>query len=239
MSFTRRLPLSARSSSRGGFTLVELLVVIGIIALLAGVALGPITGAMKTAKDNAAMQTTHSLYLADFQYSVDNTSQGQFADGTDGGAIAQELLNGGYITDPSIFYLAGGAATKFVGANAANSITLKNVSWDFYGVTGAGSGASTFVGVGTNDPDQLPLIWTTGNTITLPGGAGAYGPAVVNVPGGNPLGTDGIPVVYKSGSSAFKKTNVIGPPAQITQFVDESYNPPAGTVYAIRPGASN
>src|SRR3984957_13233218 len=127
MSFTRRLPLSARSSSGGGITLVELLVVIGIITLLAGVALGPITGAMKTAKDNAAMQTTHSLYLADFQYSVDNN--GSFADGADAGIIAQGLFNGGYLTDPGILIISGRNAVKYVGTAPGTGLQKQNVSW--------------------------------------------------------------------------------------------------------------
>jgi prepilin-type N-terminal cleavage/methylation domain-containing protein len=239
MSFTRRTSLPARSSSRGGFTLVELLVVIGIIALLAGVALGPITGAMKTAKDNAAMQTTHSLYLADFQYSVDNATQGQFADAADAGFIAQALLNGGYIQDPTIFYLSGGNAQKWQTAGAAAGITKAFVSWDFMGVNGPAAGGTTpDIGVGTNDPDQLPLIWSTGNTINIPTGQGGVaGTAVVNGAGKNPLGTDGIPVVFKSGSSVFKKTTLIGPPPTIATFIDASFVPANATNYVVRDGS--
>jgi prepilin-type N-terminal cleavage/methylation domain-containing protein len=230
MPITRRSLFSARKS-RGGFTLVELLVVIAIIALLAGVAVGPITGAMKTAKDNAGMQTTHSLYISDFNYTIDNQN---FADAQDAGYIARALLNGGYITDTSIFYLPGGNTQKWAAADAAGGITAAYVAWDFYGVNGAG--ATPYVGVSTTDPDQLPLLWSTGNTVVLPAAAGQYGTATVNGSGKNAFGTDGIPVAYKSGASAFKKVSVLSS-GLISQFVDNSFVMPANTQYVVRQGS--
>jgi hypothetical protein len=211
------------------------LVVIAIIALLAGVAVGPITGAMKTAKDNAGMQTTHALYVADFQYSIDSSTS-SFADGTDAGVIARALLNGGYITDPTIFYIGGGATTKYTGSTAATSMTAANVSWDFLGSSPSGAGAGTYNGLSTSDPDQLPLVWSTGNTITIPQTAGTYGTAQLNAPGKNPYGTDGIPVAYKSGASKFAKvTNITT--QTISQFIDNSYTPPANANYGVRAGS--
>ena len=233
MSSPRRLFRPARSrSGKGGFTLVELLVVIAIIALLAGVAIGPITGALKTAKDNAAMQTSHSLYLADFQYSID--SQGSFADGTDAGTLCQLLFNGGYLTDPTILVIKGGNAQAYVGTTPGTGIQKSMVSWDFFGVNSTGATAGP-VGISTNDPDQLPLLWSTGNTIGAPT-TGAYAQATVNT-GKNPLGTDGIPVAYKSGASQFKKVDQIGPPAVITKFIDSSIIVPTGMTYVVREGS--
>jgi hypothetical protein len=179
------------------------------------------------------MQTSHSLYLADFQYSIDNN--GAFADGADAGVICQAFFNGGYLTDPSILILTGGTATKYVGTTPGTNLTKDNVSWDFYGVNSTG-GTPAPVGVGTNDPDQLPLLWSTGNTIAAPT-TGAYSQATLNQPGKNPLGTDGIPVAYKSGASQFKKVNQIGPPAIVTQFIDNSIIVPNGTTYVVRQGS--
>src|SRR5882762_3180173 len=93
----RLLCRTARSSSRGGFTLVELLVVIGIIAILAGVALGPITNGIKQAQHNAALQTGRQIGQMCFSYATDNTVNGNAypADST-ATAIAQDLINGSY-----------------------------------------------------------------------------------------------------------------------------------------------
>lgn len=75
------LTRSMRRSVRRGFTLVELLVVIGIIALLAGVAYGPIIAQMKKADANQATQNAKNLGYAlntfkeDFgNYPDDNTA---------------------------------------------------------------------------------------------------------------------------------------------------------------------
>src|SRR5271168_335958 len=101
-------PLSAARQS-GGFTLVELLVVIGIIAILAGVALGPITNGIKKAQQSTGVQEAHALGLAMYSYANDN--QQLYPDKSGGGAtakdVAADLLAGGYVTDATIFGLSG------------------------------------------------------------------------------------------------------------------------------------
>jgi prepilin-type N-terminal cleavage/methylation domain-containing protein len=220
--------------SRGGFTLVELLVVIGIIAILAGVSLGPITRGIRKAQESAAMQSARSIGLACFTSSNDNN--GVYPDGDDAGLIAKALLAGQYITDPAVFVITGdNKVTKFSGTG---TIGVNNVSYDFCGVTGTGATAGD-IGVSSNAPDQLPMIWSGGETAgtTIPGAVNA-GQAFTPV-GSGPFGKDGIAVFYKSNSAAFKTPNnnatVTWPPQGQLPFVDQSFDP-AGITYTPRRG---
>ena len=217
----------------GGFTLVELLVVIGIIAILAGVALGPITNGIKKAKESAAMQTCRTLALAEFQSSNDNN--GAYPDGTDAGIIAQELVTGNYISDPSIFLVSGDqTATKAV---SNTSITKTNVSYDFTGVNGTGNPVA---GVGSSAPDQLPLVWTPDPGAILPTGDNqgtAFTPSATGL-----FGTDGIAVAYKSNNSFFRAPQSAVTPAFPGQgkaiFVDNTATGIQGANYVARYGSS-
>jgi len=227
---------ASRTNPASGFTLVELLVVIGIIAILAGVALGPITSGIKKAKESAALQTTRTIALAEFQYANDN---GSYPDGADAGAVGAALIAGKYITDPGIFYLSGdAAATKLSGTG---TMAAANSSYDFTGVTGATS--TTYSGVSNSAPDQLPLVWTPDTNIgAFPTGTTAAG---VQFAPNNPIfGTDGIAVCYHS-NSAFFRTPVAAPAAGTypstagdALFIDSSFNP-SGVTYAKRLGADN
>ena len=179
---------------------MELLVVIGIIAILAGVALGPITNGIKKAQQSAGMQGAHSIGLA--MYSSANDNNQTYPDKSGGGAdahdIAAALLVGGYITDATIFYLSGdSAATKMDSThNTAQTITKAYVSWDF--LVNGGNGASSV------SYPWLPVLWSTINGGTAPVFTTAAGSAITAIPAqANPFQTAGIAIFYVNNSAAF------------------------------------
>jgi prepilin-type N-terminal cleavage/methylation domain-containing protein len=200
------------SRPSGGFTLVELLVVIGIIAILAGVALGPITNGIKKAQESGAMQTCRTIALAEFQYANDNNQA--YPDGTDAGVIATQLISGNYISDPSIFKIA--PDTKYQPEAAVGTFTKANSSYDFMGVT-----ANT--GIPSTAPDQTPIVWSAGDPGCV---APTSASGVTFAPTSGIFGKDGIAVCYHSNNAAFRtpnhNPNVTFPPQNSLAFVDNT-----------------
>jgi prepilin-type N-terminal cleavage/methylation domain-containing protein len=229
MSSIRRTPFAAKRSSHGGFTLVELLVVIGIIAILASVALGPITSGIKTAQHNAAMQNSRSIALICFQYAVDNGNypSGTNSDGTTvpGGntsqGVAQQLLQGKYTSDPTIFYYAAQGKAKYAGNGDSGQFTSfgsNNITWDFMAITGSGTPAVT--GITSSASDLLPLVWCSGNpAVTPPVTAGNA--TSLQLTSQNPFALDGIAVTYKSNSAVFMRADANG---IVQGFIPAAYN---------------
>jgi prepilin-type N-terminal cleavage/methylation domain-containing protein len=192
---------AARIPFRGGFTLVELLVVIGIIAILAGVALGPITTGLKKAQQNSAVQQGHAIGMAMFAFANDNNqlypdTSNPSAGKSGAAAVAYALLAGNYVTDPAQFWISGGQATKYAGTGsaAASTIAATNISFDF---TGAGGG-----GLGTTQAQYLPLLWNSVGTGAAPslGGSSAI---TISPPSTAAFGTTGVSVFYCNESAAF------------------------------------
>jgi type II secretory pathway pseudopilin PulG len=208
-------------------------VVIGIIAILAGIALGPITRGIKQAKQSAGMQTARTIGLAEFAFSNDNNNS--YPDtgiptgntGTDATTIAKPLLAGSYVTDPTVFFISGGTAKKFTGTTPAQNIAVSNISFDFVG-TGSG--------IGTNYPDALPVCMSTIVGGTQPTLTAAAGTAITCAPiATNPFGIDGVAVAYKSNSSKFiTANNLTGTP--VCTLVDTSNPGGAPATAKIYPG---
>ncbi len=194
-----------RRSNRSGFTLVELLVVIGIIAILAGVALGPITSGIKTAQHNAAMQNSRSIALLCFQFSIDNDGSypagGVNGTGNTSTGIAQQLLQNKYTSDATMFFQSGNPGkTKYKGSGGSFAdFSASNISWDFTGVSG-GTGSSVS-GITSSSSDLLPVVYCTGNSVVYPNTAGTG--LNLQLSSSNTFGLDGIAVTYKSNSAQF------------------------------------
>jgi prepilin-type N-terminal cleavage/methylation domain-containing protein len=244
MLTTRLLRRTARFL-RGGFTLVELLVVIGIIAILAGVALGPITNGIKKAKQSSGLQTAHAIGLA--MYSCANDNQQVYPDnGTPGvpvgntgaGAMAavSPLLAGGYVTDPSIFFISGGTASKFSGtaASAASGMAAANVSWDFMGNGGAGASATNY--------QYVPLLWSSvngggGSEPSNVTGIGTAGVAMYATPGAsNPFGTAGMAIFYMNNSATFVTSSLQGTTPEVLMLSTTSNSGGASTALSVNKG---
>ena len=225
---------TARLLNRGGFTLVELLVVIGIIAILAGVALGPITNGIKKAKQSSGLQSAHALGLSMFSAANDNSQV--YPDGSGGSqVIAQALLTGGYVTDPSIFTISGGQAQKYTGtvasAGSASGVAQTNMSWDFASDGNLGNLTTTVA-------PYLPLIWssvagaTPGTEPSLGTSAGAITAAAS---ANNPFGTAGVAVFYCNNASAFVPASTTGT-AGITMVTSQNNQNTAPTGVAVLKG---
>jgi prepilin-type N-terminal cleavage/methylation domain-containing protein len=232
----RRLIRTA--SFRGGFTLVELLVVIGIIAILAGVALGPITSGLKKAQQNAAVQQSHALGMAMFAFAGDNgqtypdTNNPSGNAGTSGaGKVAYALLNGGYVSDATQFWMSGGTATKFAGtaSAAASTITSSNISFDFVSAGGPATGLSTTVA------QYEPLLWNSISAGSEPTLSGTSAITVTNLPNGNAFGQTGMAVFYCNESANFV-TAVGGTVTLVTTAQNAGTAPSTVTATALEGG---
>jgi prepilin-type N-terminal cleavage/methylation domain-containing protein len=221
MSSPRRLFRPARSlSGKGGFTLVELLVVIAIIAILAGVAFGPITAGIEKANESAGMQTSRTICLAMFQYQVDNSS---FPGGKNSEAVAAALVQGNYITDPSIF--AKNKTVAYTGTTAnIGTMPSTAICWDFI-VESAQDSSGNYLGLQTSDPDSMPAIFSTGQTIVIPSQGGTSS-TPITMGTTNPFGNNGMAVCFKSNSAAFLKADNVGGSYQIaTKASNYLFNP--------------
>jgi len=225
-----RLHCRTARSSRGGFTLVELLVVIGIIAILAGVALGPITRGIKQAQESASMQTCRQIGLMEFAYSNDNNQTYPYAAAAAGGSetIENLLLNGNYATDPTVFYIKStpGSAVPIAAASGVFTETTGMCSYDFM-VNSTGS-----TGLSSTAADGTPLCELTGATYTM----ATTGPITATVTNTKTaFGNDGIAVTYKSNNAVFLKcqASTATTATSIQPIVNSSYTDPNGGAYKL------
>ena len=129
--------------------------VLAIFFVLFVTSLGPMPGGIKKARQSAGMQMAHALGLALYSYANDNSQL--YPDGTSSTEVCQKLLDGGYVTDPQIFYIPMPGKIKPIGGA---KLKPENVCWDI----------TAPVDLSVN-PKNLPVLFMTGYRIDYhPGG---------------------------------------------------------------------
>ena len=100
------VPASSRDSSRRKAPIPRFLFYgscLVILWYLFSLALGTNLGGIKHAWGSAATQQTRALDLAMYSYCNDNDQK--YPDGKSSTEVFQKLMDGGYVTDPALFYL--------------------------------------------------------------------------------------------------------------------------------------
>ncbi len=215
------LPPTPEVGAKKGLSgwLIALIIVAGLSILClpccCGVALGPITNGIKKAKQSASVQQVRAIELAMATYATDHN--GAYPDGTTSTEVFQKLIDGNYVTDPGLFYSAMPGKTKAT----STKLTAENVSFD---VTS---------GVTTTSPDDLPVIFCTGYTVTYSGGAAAVRDSSTETPFPGPgKGNGGLAVAYKSGSARFF---LLGTGGSVENFTPSDFDAGGKTYVQLKP----
>jgi type II secretory pathway pseudopilin PulG len=214
------------------------IIVLGLIGWLVGLALGPIGPSIRDAPASASMQISRMIALAMFAYSNDNGQH--YPDGKSSTEVFQKLLDGNYVVDPTIFYLAMPGKVK--PPPGTKQLKPENVSWD---VTS---------GVDSNSPNGLPLVFATGWRVN-------YGPGGAAVPLIKPFprygiervthttwqwltgdditwtSTPGLAVTYKSNSAWFRQMRDAQGQStdDVPDFVPKDFQPDSRTYIQLTP----
>jgi len=187
-------------------TAVLFVLAIPCIAILAGIALGPITNGIKKAKENMSMQQARQIDIAMFAYAQDHN--GAYPTGATSTEVFQKLIDEKYITNPAIFYLAMPGKTKAT----SNHLTAENVCYD---VT---------AGVTSDSPDGLPVVFSTGYIVTYIPGTDATRDPDGKIP------FPGMALAYKDSRALFWKGIPEGP-----RVVPSTFNPGSKTYQQLKP----
>jgi len=134
------------------------LVILFLLALLFSVALGPISY-QRHMRETMCVQQLHMLGLALYSYAEDNN--GEYPDGASSTEVFQKLLDGGYVSDPQVFYLQMNIPGKIEASPNQKILKPENVCFD---VT---------AGLTQQDSPQAPLIFLTGFRIKYAAGGTA------------------------------------------------------------------
>lgn len=101
MTTTNRLRTRAELRRNGGFTLVEVLIVIVILGILATVTVFAVRGTTERAADNACLSERTSIETAFDAYLVQEDASGVPADGVGEDRYERTLVSVGILRSPS------------------------------------------------------------------------------------------------------------------------------------------
>ena len=201
-----------------GLSRVELLVLVGLLAVLAGMGWIWTSGWLEQARVNHAVEGARTLNTLLSQYATDNdgvypTGLGTTAPGKSEG-IARNLLANNYAPDAALFAI--GAAAKYAGTSPDfTDLTWANVGWDFTG------GATASTGIPSTAPDLLPTVFSTGEKVNYPTTAGAG--INLSLSGDGPFGKKGMAVAYKGGNAIFIRGTASGADVICPGFISTAF----------------
>ena len=158
-----------RSERRGGFTLVELLVVIGIIALLIGILLPVLGRAREQSKRTACLANLRTLGQAMYMYAQANRDRlpnGNPPKATDAEELLGDVLvalNRDYVRAPASFHCPGdidGIPEKIETGDWQKPNSAR-VSYDFFSIWLIGEKAPRLFRLNRSSrlPELAPLAW--------------------------------------------------------------------------------
>lgn len=220
---------AARRSTSWGLSRVELLVLLGVALILAGVGYFYVSSYLERISPHRAVEAARTINTLLSQYATDNNGVYPVGEGTPAmgksEGIARNLLENNYTPDASVF--AVGSAPRYEARGEDFSgIGAANISWDFT------AGATAAAGLTSSASDLLPTVYTTGETVSYAPTSGTG----MNLPlsGNGPFAKKGMAVAYKGGNAVFLPGTASGADVECQGFLSKEFKD-AGPYTQIRP----
>ena len=207
-------------------------ILLGLLSIVFCIIVVPINHGIIIDRQSAGVQEAHALGLAMYSYANDNN--GNYPDGKSSTEVFQKLVDGGYVTDTSLFYIPAPGKIK---ALPGQKLKPENVCWD---VTG---------GLTNNSPGELPLLFLTGYRVSYTPGGTAVPIADATVlasrtwsqwrdgePEPSRVFSDGADVFYVNNSAVYiTRTTAPDGTIAIQNFISADYKPDGKTYVQLTP----